>query len=100
MSELILRIFLSELKTFRLHCKRPNCGAITEVSLGRIPAALLEEFKCPCCRKPFGRDGTNYLDKLARSFEGLEACCEDLDAEFILHLKDKKAGERKDQPSA
>jgi hypothetical protein len=92
MSEKLLRFFLlSEVATVRLKCRRPGCGAITEVQIGRLKDRFPEGC-CKVCNAPFDvidksdttRYGTNWLSMLAECAAALGKDSVYVDVEFVL----------------
>ncbi|HYH66571.1 MAG TPA: hypothetical protein VD866_17890 [Urbifossiella sp.] len=72
MSRRLLAFLLSELKTVRLICQRPQCGAVTEMSVESLGARFANRTPgCPVCNHDFAgvaagdRDSQNALVRLA-----------------------------------
>ena len=66
MSERLFRFNLKELKTIRLVCKNPDCGAVLEVPIERM-RGMTGIILCQACKSettPFQR-GDNLLKELA-----------------------------------
>lgn len=81
----LLAFLLSELKTVRLKCLRPECMGVTEVTIAKMGARFEVPF-CPVCTKPFIGNHTtdNAIVRLAKSIQSLQDQGENLGIEFIL----------------
>lgn len=84
MSELILRILLSEIKTVRVICR--SCGAIVEVEVADIPRRF-ENGACPFCQvcfKTLSLPESDVLGNFAKALQKLIEVDSKLGVEIVL----------------
>lgn len=81
MSEAMLRVQLSEIKTFRIVCKKCKRGVI-EVPLNRLNSAL-DNGQCRLCNHPFLRAGeSDHFNDLKIAIEGLNGINDNISIEI------------------
>jgi hypothetical protein len=96
MSRKLFAFLLSELETLRIICHKPNCGAITELTIDRTRAKL-EFGECPVCRNSFfgAPDGPkNPLTKLADALLELQKFTKSVEVEFVLPDESKSEAKK------
>ena len=94
MSEHLLKILLTELKTVRVRCKNDQCGAVIELPVEK----LTDRFRstvCPVCRSLFvppgsqaAAHGTNPFMNLAKAIELFVQLGSLVEIEFVLPAKE------------
>lgn len=92
MSRKLFAFLLSELKTVRLICQRPHCGAVTEMSVEKLADQFgrlnqHETPACPVCRQALngiGDGGANQIATLAKCVQNLTAASGSVQVEFVL----------------
>jgi hypothetical protein len=87
MSETVLKILTSELKTIRIKCRNKKCGAIVEGDVGDIHK-LMSEGKCKFCNQSFRQGNEHPVIDLARAINVLAGMEETLQVEFVVPEKD------------
>lgn len=83
MSETVLRILLSEIKTLRITCK--NCKAVIET----LPDDLYNKTnngQCKFCNQPLA--SISHIFDLARAIENLSKTEDTVTVEIVLPVKD------------
>jgi len=80
MSERILKILLSELKTVRLLCQAKGCQGITELPVSKLKKGMT----CPLCREEFDASGFYALHELATAFRLLDSVKDHVQLEFVV----------------
>jgi hypothetical protein len=93
MSEKLLRfLLLSEIKTVRLKCKRPDCDGVVEIPIARLEKRFPCD-SCSVCKAPFEVTGqgllgsmqfVNWLSVLAQAVAALNKDSVQVDVEFVL----------------
>jgi hypothetical protein len=87
MSRKLFAFLLSELKTARVICPQPQCGAVTEVSVAQLSGRFDRHPCCPLCKKEFFDAATsqpNPIERLADAIRDLQADTKRVQIEFVL----------------
>lgn len=88
MSEHVLRVLLSELRTVRLRCQHDGCGIVFEMTLTDL--AVRNFNGCPCCKRPLVtmlKDERSFdLMDLARAMQFI-ADAKTVGVEFVIPVK-------------
>ena len=74
MSRKLFAFLLSELKTIRVICQSPMCGAVTEMT-PQVMELMCASGECPVCKHPLGfplAPGANPLARLAKAIQDLQ----------------------------
>lgn len=92
MSEKLFKFLLSELKTVRLVCNNPRCGAVIELTVERMRAKC-EFAQCFVCKEDFfGPHGSqlNPLTKLADAILEMQKHTKAIEIEFVMPEEQKQ----------
>jgi hypothetical protein len=83
MAEKQLRFRLSELKTIRVICRQPVCGAIVEIPIEALEKVFSEP-RCPVCESSFAES----ISTLGHAIHVLSAVRDLVDIEFVIPTRD------------
>jgi hypothetical protein len=94
MSKQLLSFLLSELKTVRILCRHPKCGATTEFDISRVDN-VMADFACPVChQKAMLADGDatteNHFRSLQAAIDGIDRARARFGVEFVLPVAEKR----------
>lgn len=89
MSERVLKILLSELKTVRLKCQRQTCKSVVEVSVERLEQMFegRDAPACPVCQGSYQHiDGSrpSPFAHFAVAVKRLQQCKDSVEIEFVM----------------
>jgi predicted Zn finger-like uncharacterized protein len=84
-SRKLFAFLLSELKLVRVKC--PKCAAVAEVTIEQA-GRHFEDTRCPVCKEAWyglaAPQGDNYLTRLAKAIQSLQAVGNAPEVEFVL----------------
>lgn len=87
MSETVLKLLADELAAVRIVCPHADCGAVTEVSLKKLPGQF-NGYDCPVCERGFFPAGperhSEHVTNFAKAVQGLVALQDSVRVEIVV----------------
>lgn len=84
MSERLFRFTTAEMKTLRIVCQNKDCGAVSELVVGKMTNA--GPTSCHSCGKHFFSLNYNVLSTFAKMLESMNAAGEHATFEFTIPM--------------